>query len=46
MANCKDCSSQNTLLLWVMEYEITGIGKGCAMCKATNAQQGRNTLEE
>lgn len=45
MANCKDCSSQNTLLLWVMEYEITGIGKGCAMCKATNAQQAEILLK-
>lgn len=43
MEQQKDCYSpvQNTPCshIWAVEYDITGIGKGCAVCKAPNPQQ-------
>lgn len=39
------CAPDGTMQLWVMEYEVTGIGKGCAMCKAINPQQAEMLLK-
>lgn len=39
------CAPDGALQLWVMEYEVTGVGKGCAMCKATNPQEAEMLLK-
>jgi hypothetical protein len=33
------CAPNGVMQLWVMEYEVTGVGKGCAMCKATSPSE-------
>lgn len=44
--NKKDlgCAPDGALQLWVMEYEVTGIGKGCAITKAVNPQEAEELL--
>lgn len=39
------CAPDGAMQLWVMEYEVTGVGKGCAMCKATNPQEAEMLLK-
>lgn len=39
------CAPDGAMQLWVMEYKVTGIGKGCAMCKAINPQQAEMLLK-
>ena len=39
------CAPNGVLQLWVIEFEVTGIGKGCGLCKATNAQEAEKLLK-
>ena len=34
-----------TMRLWMIEYNITGIGKGCAVIKASNAKRAEEILK-
>lgn len=40
-----ECAPDGAMQLWVIEYEVTGIGKGCAVCKATNPKQAEMLLK-
>ena len=46
---CKVCAakveSTVTLRLWVIEYNLKDIGKGCAVVKAANAKRAEETLK-
>ena len=39
------CAPEGAMQLWVMEYEVTGVGKGCAMVKAINPQEAERLLK-
>lgn len=40
-----DCGCSGTPKIWVLEYEVTGKGKGCAVCQAANALQAEMLLK-
>ena len=42
---CVGCAPKGAMQLWVMEYEVNGVGKGCAMAKAINAKEAVNILK-
>lgn len=37
--NVPNCAPNGALQLWVLEFEVRGVGKGCAMCKASNPEE-------
>lgn len=39
------CAPRGELQLWVLEYNVNGIGKGCAMCKASSSEEASMLLK-